>query len=510
MEQDAFGWEQTLFSQVLSAIFMGLYSVFGVIVLPWFYQRRDTSPIHQRKAILAFFGASCGILFGITSSMTTLASAFAPDHIPCFFTNLASGVFLGLFIDTLLVRSYLLFFAFNLVQEKISARIALLKKLKKKGRKKSRPTNREQEVEITTIHETVVERGEAGTEEIDPKALAEELAGHVFSEPINPHPGKSNTLTIVQLSSEPSEPLKESEAENHEYVSRNNEETCSNSNSFWFSKNKHVLSRAFEIFALIVLTAFHLIITFGVSFGIDMDKIGGTVNSCLSGKIPLATSGILSIQVILYVYFSFKLRVCEDAYEIKKELMQVGKTGLIVVFAWNLVRFVGPRFMPIGFAIPLALFVLYGGIFIMLSYSVIFPLLASYRFENDIIKVDAQGEVAAFIDLLMNKDGCEAFRKFLEKEFSVENIYFWEASLHFYDLFKPKDAGAVGTSVHSAVSLTEGTHATRNVAIVQEALKIYDTFLRPESKLEINISHKMLHKFRTGPLSVRPCFLFLT
>jgi len=146
----------------------------------------------------------------------------------------------------------------------------------------------------------------------------------------------------------------------------------------------------------------------------------------------------------------------------------------------------------------------------MLSYSVIFPLLASYRFENDIIKVDAQGEVAAFIDLLMNKDGCEAFRKFLEKEFSVENIYFWEASLHFYDLFKPKDAGAVGTSVHSAVSLTEGTHATRNVAIVQEALKIYDTFLRPESKLEINISHKMLHKFRTGPLSVRPCFLFLT
>uniref|UniRef100_A0A8C3LTU4 Regulator of G protein signaling 21 n=1 Tax=Chrysolophus pictus TaxID=9089 RepID=A0A8C3LTU4_CHRPC len=64
--------------------------------------------------------------------------------------------------------------------------------------------------------------------------------------------------------------------------------------------------------------------------------------------------------------------------------------------------------------------------------------------------------------LLANKDGLEAFRKFLKSEFSEENVEFWLACEDF-------------------------KKTTSSTKIAAKAQKIYADFIEPDAPKEINI-----------------------
>lgn len=128
--------------------------------------------------------------------------------------------------------------------------------------------------------------------------------------------------------------------------------------------------------------------------------------------------------VMVFIGFAFSLRAVVDGFKIKTELKFTSILGLIAVIPWAVFN---QLFSDVNKDVfPFSTFCLIMAAEAAFGASTLWPLYRSI-FEGQImaVDVDAPDSLNSLRNVLLSAEGFEAFKKFLTKEFSVENILFW-------------------------------------------------------------------------------------
>jgi len=136
---------------------------------------------------------------------------------------------------------------------------------------------------------------------------------------------------------------------------------------------------------------------------------------------------ILGIYAFFYacvfLLFAYKLREVVDGFWLKPEMRLTGVLAIIVWIPWLI--FNGPLVGPNNTVFPFSTLVLVIGGSICFIASTLWPLYRSL--EPPVTDMDNVPEdISSLRGLLAHKSGVASFKKFLTKEFSVENILFYE------------------------------------------------------------------------------------
>jgi hypothetical protein len=495
-------WPQEQWVKALACSFLILFAIFGTLCLPLAIKRSDLQPIRARRPDIALSGSFCGVIYGVLTSMTTFASGFGAMHIPCVVHNLSSGVFLGLFVDSrkassicqffllifkfsVLVRSYLLYFAFRLMKDQVKGEKLISEAQSKK--KKSRSIDVQMRHSVMSPEFPLMVTA-LSDNEVKVKTTQVDLEASV------PMHLKSPTLS-----------------EHHSFGSPQTEKRLVQD----IIRRRKLLNSGFERYLMAALAVVHLTLTIADALTFDLPIANAYMDVCLSGMMSKLNAGVLSIQVVLYAFFSFKLRVVEDAFDIKKEFRLLGWIGLVTAVLFNAIRFIPVINSSIG--TPLSLFTLLLGIFLMNCCVVMIPTYKTYVFERDRMLLNSGNDVHTLENVLQSKDGLDALQKFLMKEFASENLFF----ITSVEIFRKAFANT--TEVHSSHdSNTE--HQEEKLLLdanfafskktqerephillgegdmISEAMRIYEVFLKPDAVMEINLSAEVMTPLRLGPL----------
>jgi len=120
-----------------------------------------------------------------------------------------------------------------------------------------------------------------------------------------------------------------------------------------------------------------------------------------------------------------KLRQVVDGFKIKEELRNTGIVAIVVFIPWIVFNNAKSAKYVNDEVFPFSTFFLLVGVSVTLGLSTIWPLYLSY-FAPPMIEDAYSSDLSTLHGLLQDKVGLASFKQFLTKEFSVENILFYE------------------------------------------------------------------------------------
>jgi len=199
----------------------------------------------------------------------------------------------------------------------------------------------------------------------------------------------------------------------------------------FFMRNKHLIGALF-LFKLFGIVTVVLVAPCGILTATNPElahqkgepHIDGD-NGCrrMWGDTLLAV--YVACYIVCFIYFGFSLRAVVDGFKIKSELKATSLVCLLAVIPWfvfnNLEKEINRDTFPFS---TLALIVAAVAAFVL---STVVPLYRSLSLGADVLGElkDVPEDLTSLRGLLQTSAGFESFKKFLTKEFSVENILFW-------------------------------------------------------------------------------------
>jgi len=173
--------------------------------------------------------------------------------------------------------------------------------------------------------------------------------------------------------------------------------------------------------------------TLTVVLALPCGLITATDRSLVSARGINCSRGLgdsfLAAYVALYLFFFFimanKLRQVVDGFKIKEELRNTGIVAIVVFIPWIVFNNAKSAKYVNDEVFPFSTFFLLVGVSVTLGLSTIWPLYLSY-FAPPMIEDAYSSDLSTLHGLLQDKVGLASFKQFLTKEFSVENILFYE------------------------------------------------------------------------------------
>lgn len=168
--------------------------------------------------------------------------------------------------------------------------------------------------------------------------------------------------------------------------------------------------------------------------------------------------------VTIFCCFAFKLRNVRDVFGIQQELKITGLIGIICLLPWTIFNTAAEEFNAAVF--PFSTFFLLMAVAQAFFTSTLWPLYRSiYRqTEEDATKLPEN--VDTLTGVLSSPPGVRAFKEFLIKEFSVENLLF------FMEVEQFRGACAGRTDLNATFS---------------EASKIYSKYIELNAPFQVNL-----------------------
>jgi len=150
-------------------------------------------------------------------------------------------------------------------------------------------------------------------------------------------------------------------------------------------------------------------------------------DNCDRGKADTILGAYAVIYLAAFIYFAFKLRQVVDAFKIKEELKYTAAIAIIVFIPWAVFNNLSAARTVNNETFPFRTMFLLIGVNVAICLSTIWPLYRSYVLDDTLgVTLEEQGDLTTLLGCLNDKGGLMGFKKFLTKEFSVENILFYE------------------------------------------------------------------------------------
>jgi len=187
----------------------------------------------------------------------------------------------------------------------------------------------------------------------------------------------------------------------------------------WFFHNKKYTKNTFLSGAYVGIALFWLIIAV-----IELETVPDYVNqitNCVAGTADLAPTVITSIFAIVSLFIvSFRLRSVHDGFKMVWELRILTVVWFILGIAYICVRASLPT--EDDPQVNILLIVL---IVVTQLVSIVWPLRLTYT--PYFYKQFTNSQEYDFGALLSSEQGVQQFKQFIQGEFSVENLLFWDA-----------------------------------------------------------------------------------
>jgi hypothetical protein len=200
----------------------------------------------------------------------------------------------------------------------------------------------------------------------------------------------------------------------------------------FFIRNKHYISPLFllkftgTLTILLCLPAGILTATndFTNKFGDNCDRKWG----------DLLLGVYVAMYVAVFIWFGWSLRQVVDGFKIKAELKFTSLVGVAAVIPWfvfnNLLKDTNTKVFPFS-----TLFLIMAAVGAYCA-STLWPLYRSI-FQTSVLEdLEVPANISTLRGLLSTPQGFESFKRFLTKEFSVENILFYQEVAEFRKLKK--------------------------------------------------------------------------
>jgi len=229
-----------------------------------------------------------------------------------------------------------------------------------------------------------------------------------------------------------------------------------------FVKNRYLISGPFAFKFLGSLTVL-LNLPCGILTSVDENLPQLQGDNCNRSWGDVLLGVYVAGYVCVFMWFAFKLRQVVDGFKIKEEMKITGAMGIFVFVPWIVFN---TRVKSINNTVfPFSTLFLVLGASLAFVISTLYPLYRSL--EPPTLEMDNVPEdISSLQGLLANKLGVASFKKFLTKEFSVENILFYE---EIEDYRKKKANGA------------------EDLELIGEAQRIYAKYIIVDSPFQVNL-----------------------
>lgn len=131
---------------------------------------------------------------------------------------------------------------------------------------------------------------------------------------------------------------------------------------------------------------------------------------------------------LMYLILGAGLYGKYDAFGIKKELMWTAGLALVCIPVWYILNNVKSIALDFNIRTSLSTYVLLAMVLIAYVLAVLLPLIRSRNFDEEdaVINVEAPETIDTCKKLLTTLKGKEAFQTYLEGEFAVQHLFFYE------------------------------------------------------------------------------------
>jgi len=181
---------------------------------------------------------------------------------------------------------------------------------------------------------------------------------------------------------------------------------------------------------------------------------------------------IIFLYIIVFLGFAYGLRDVVDGFHIKEELKYTACTGIAAVVPWYIFNISDSVLKRINDNIfPFSTLALITAVAFAFFASTVWPLYRSIWQPPILEDLNIPDSVTTLRGILSTPLGVDSFKRFLTKEFSVENILFY---LECEDYRKKK------------ISLME-SEAESMLQLVGEAQRIYAKYIGTDSPFQVNL-----------------------
>jgi len=230
-----------------------------------------------------------------------------------------------------------------------------------------------------------------------------------------------------------------------------------------YLKNRFLISTPFLVkFLGTVTVILHLPVALFTATNEQIPNLTG--DHCNKGWSDQVLAAYVVSYVVVFLFLAFKLRQVVDGFKIKEELKFTGWTAVSVLIPWILFNF--PLTNVNEEVFPFSTFFLVLGVSAAFCVSTLWPLYRSYFAPPSIEEANVPEDLTTLQGLLAHKAGIASFKKFLTKEFSVENILFFEEIEEYRK--KKKDGG-------------------EELELIGEAQRIYAKYIIVDSPFQVNL-----------------------
>jgi len=180
------------------------------------------------------------------------------------------------------------------------------------------------------------------------------------------------------------------------------------------------------------------------------------------------------LYICVFLGFAYGLRDVVDGFHIKEELKYTAVIGILAVIPWYVFNINDSAPKKINDNIfPFSTLALITAVAFAFFASTVWPLYRSIWQPPILEDLNIPDSVTTLRGILSTPLGIESFKRFLTKEFSVENILFY---LECEDYRKKK-----------ITLMEEGNEAETQLQLVGEAQRIYSKYIGTDSPFQVNL-----------------------
>eukprot|EP01006_Ploeotia_vitrea_P039096 TRINITY_DN66311_c4_g4_i2.p1 TRINITY_DN66311_c4_g4~~TRINITY_DN66311_c4_g4_i2.p1 ORF type:complete len:556 (-),score=324.22 TRINITY_DN66311_c4_g4_i2:198-1865(-) len=219
----------------------------------------------------------------------------------------------------------------------------------------------------------------------------------------------------------------------------------------FFLRNKHLISLPIITRVLAVVT-FILMLPCVVLSITDSEIADLSGDECSRKWGDVVLSVYVALYVVLFLGFALNLRQVVDGFRIKEELRVTGVISILAVIPWFLFNNVWESANNSTF--PFSTLALIVAIITAFVASTVWPLYRSIVRPPSLDHLNIPDNVSSLDGLLTVPEGFQSFKEFLSREFSVENLLFWQEVERFRQLKAKPD-----TPPEALISMAQSLYA---------------------------------------------------
>jgi hypothetical protein len=232
-----------------------------------------------------------------------------------------------------------------------------------------------------------------------------------------------------------------------------------------------------------------------IAFALLLVLKGGDLSTCPAGDY-LVLYGLMGIFLLIIPYLLYSLRSVNDCLHIRREIMVT-----LGMFYPTVALFLPNMFIPGDPAAPKTTGAfLYTLVLVIMTQIVciLYPLYMVYKSEIEMksLKLDPASFEKAIQDPTMFKE----LKEILAKSFCIENGLFLEEFQSLKGRRRSKSIRQTGITIKSYLEATNSQLVPDSTIVIQsgnqikEYKRLYDTFIKPGSPQELNITSLLREK----------------